>query len=134
MSFLWHFPAGFPGSALPTTLPCDVRTFLEARLSEHPAAAWPAVSNLPPGAIEVNRTRVPSDHIGTVRHVYDVIYIDCEGCETPVAGAMDRETAANLARREASERGAGRIVCPDAVRPSNCVCVVPASEPARSAA
>ena len=29
MSFLWHFPAGFPGSALPTTLPCDVRTFLE---------------------------------------------------------------------------------------------------------
>ena len=27
--FLWHFPAGFPGSALPTTLPCDVRTFLE---------------------------------------------------------------------------------------------------------
>ncbi len=29
MSFLWHFPAGFPGSDLPTTLPCDVRTFLE---------------------------------------------------------------------------------------------------------
>jgi hypothetical protein len=27
--FLWHFPAGFPGSALPTTLPFDVRTFLE---------------------------------------------------------------------------------------------------------
>src|SRR5918997_5233986 len=21
--FLWHCPAGFPGSALPTTLPCD---------------------------------------------------------------------------------------------------------------
>ena len=31
MSFLWHFPAGFPGSALPTTLLCDVRTFLEGR-------------------------------------------------------------------------------------------------------
>ena len=29
MCFLWHCPAGFPGSALPTTLPCDVRTFLE---------------------------------------------------------------------------------------------------------
>ena len=26
--FLWHFPAGHPGSALPTTLPCGVRTFL----------------------------------------------------------------------------------------------------------
>src|SRR3712207_774425 len=26
--FLWHFPAGHPGWALPTTLPCGVRTFL----------------------------------------------------------------------------------------------------------
>jgi len=26
--FLWHFPAGYPGSALPTTLPCGARTFL----------------------------------------------------------------------------------------------------------
>ncbi len=25
-----HFPAGFPGSALPTTLPFDVRTFLDS--------------------------------------------------------------------------------------------------------
>src|SRR5215217_674322 len=31
--FLWHFPAGFPGSDFPTTLPCGVRTFLERRLS-----------------------------------------------------------------------------------------------------
>ena len=29
VSFLWHFPAGFPGWALPTALPCGVRTFLE---------------------------------------------------------------------------------------------------------
>jgi hypothetical protein len=28
--FLWHFPAGRPGSALPTTLPCGARTFLGA--------------------------------------------------------------------------------------------------------
>src|SRR5450755_346452 len=28
--FLWHFPAGHPGSALPTTLPCGARTFLGA--------------------------------------------------------------------------------------------------------
>jgi len=26
--FLWHCPAGRPGSALPTTLPCGARTFL----------------------------------------------------------------------------------------------------------
>jgi len=30
--FLWHFPAGFPGWALPTALPCGVRTFLEGYL------------------------------------------------------------------------------------------------------
>src|SRR5256714_5027873 len=42
--FLWHFPAGFPGSASPTTLPCGVRTFLEDRFSPRPpAAAWPAL-------------------------------------------------------------------------------------------
>ena len=28
--FLWHYPAGHPGSALPTTLPCGARTFLGA--------------------------------------------------------------------------------------------------------
>jgi len=27
--FLWHCPAGHPGSALPTTLPCGARTFLD---------------------------------------------------------------------------------------------------------
>jgi len=27
--FLWHFPAGRPGWALPTTLPCGGRTFLD---------------------------------------------------------------------------------------------------------
>src|SRR4051812_11977412 len=26
--FLWHYPAGHPGSALPTALPCGARTFL----------------------------------------------------------------------------------------------------------
>ncbi len=32
VSFLWHFPAGFPGWELPTTLPFSVRTFLEGYL------------------------------------------------------------------------------------------------------
>jgi hypothetical protein len=27
--FLWHFPSGFPAWALPSSLPCRVRTFLE---------------------------------------------------------------------------------------------------------
>jgi len=31
--FLWHCPAGLPGWALPTTLPCGARTFLDASLS-----------------------------------------------------------------------------------------------------
>jgi hypothetical protein len=39
--FLLHFPAGFPGSALLTTLPCDVRTFLEGDTS---ATAQPAAA------------------------------------------------------------------------------------------
>ena len=39
--FLWHFPAGHPGSALPTTLPCGARTFLTGAGSPG-AAARPA--------------------------------------------------------------------------------------------
>jgi|GEM_PF-6640735 len=39
--FLWHFPADHSGSALPTTLPCGARTFLdrraEARRTRSPA-------------------------------------------------------------------------------------------------
>src|SRR6185437_7047164 len=36
VSFLWHFPAGFPGSDFPTTPPYGVRTFLEGRFSLRP--------------------------------------------------------------------------------------------------
>jgi len=31
--FLWHCPAGHPGWALPTTLPCGARTFLDADMA-----------------------------------------------------------------------------------------------------
>ena len=31
--FLWHFPAGHPGSVLPTTLPCGARTFLAGAMA-----------------------------------------------------------------------------------------------------
>jgi hypothetical protein len=58
--------------------------------------------------------------------MYDVIYIDSDGDETPVAQQMeDRNEAAEVAKHAAAERGAGRMVLPGSVRPCNCVCVVP---------
>jgi hypothetical protein len=61
--------------------------------------------------------------------MYDVIYIDSRGRETAVAVQLDdRSHAADLARRAAAERGAGRMVLPGSSRPSNCVCVVPVPE------
>ena len=61
--------------------------------------------------------------------MYDVIYIDSEGSETPVAQHLDnRKDAALLARTTAAERGAGRMVLPGSVKLPNCVCVVPVVE------
>ena len=58
--------------------------------------------------------------------MYDVIYIDPEGSETPVAQHLDdRKDAAQLARTAAAERGAGRMVLPGSVKLPNCVCVIP---------
>ncbi len=34
--FLWHCPAGRPGSVLPTTVPCGARTFLAAHRAARP--------------------------------------------------------------------------------------------------
>src|SRR6202012_1285620 len=34
--FLWHCPAGHPGSVLPTTLPCGARTFLATHCAARP--------------------------------------------------------------------------------------------------
>ena len=52
VSFLWHWPAGFPEWALPTTLLCGARTFLGGTLSKKGtnAIAWPTrpASMLPP--------------------------------------------------------------------------------------
>jgi hypothetical protein len=39
--FLWHYPAGHPGWALPTTLPCGARTFLGAHPKVRNAVARP---------------------------------------------------------------------------------------------
>jgi hypothetical protein len=62
--------------------------------------------------------------------MYDVIYIDAQGSETPVAQHFDdRKDAAQVARTAAAERGAGRMVLPGSMKPQNCVCVVPVVEP-----
>jgi hypothetical protein len=66
--------------------------------------------------------------------MYDVIYIDAQGSETPVAQHFDdRKDAAQVARTAAAERGAGRMVLPGSVKLPNCVCVVPVAESADAA-
>ena len=58
--------------------------------------------------------------------MYDVIYIDSHGGETPLAQQMpDRKDAAAIAKQEAALRGAGRMVLPGSAKLPNCVCVVP---------
>ena len=66
--------------------------------------------------------------------MYDVIYIDAQGSETPVAQHFDdRKDAAQVARTAAAERGAGRMVLPGSVKLPNCVCVIPVVEQADAA-
>ena len=63
--------------------------------------------------------------------MYDVIYIDAHGSETPVAQHVDdRQEASEVARQAAAERGAGRMVLPGSTKLPNCVCVVPVADEA----
>ena len=57
--------------------------------------------------------------------MYDVIYIDAQGGETPLAHLDDRKDATDVARQEAASRGVGRMILPGSVKLPNCVCVVP---------
>jgi hypothetical protein len=58
--------------------------------------------------------------------MYDVIYIDAHGDETPVAQQLDDRTdAAQVAREAAAQRGVGRMVLPGSSKLPNCVCVIP---------
>ena len=58
--------------------------------------------------------------------MYDVIYIDAHGSETPLVQHVDdRKEATDVARQAAVERGAGRMVLPGSAKLPNCVCVVP---------
>jgi len=58
--------------------------------------------------------------------MYDVIYIDAQGSETPLAQHVDdRGDACRFAREAAAERGAGRAMLPGSTNLRDCVCVVP---------
>ena len=58
--------------------------------------------------------------------MYNVIYIDAQGTETPLAQDLDdRDGACMLAREAAAERGAGRAMLPGSTNLRDCVCVVP---------
>jgi hypothetical protein len=68
----------------------------------------------------------PSASGHTLKGMYDVIYIDAQGAETPLAEHLDdRGDATELAREAAAERNAGRMVLPGSAKLPNCVCVIP---------
>jgi hypothetical protein len=62
--------------------------------------------------------------------MYDVIYINSDGEETPLAQQLkDRKDAAEVAKQAAAERGVGRMVLPGSSKLRNCVCVIPVPLP-----
>jgi hypothetical protein len=68
--------------------------------------------------------------VETKEAMYDVIFIDSHGDETPVAQHLtDRKDAAEVAKRAAAERGVGRMMLPGSAKLPNCVCVVPVPLP-----
>ena len=82
----------------------------------------------------VNTPRTTSALADRLSDMYDVIYIDAHGGETPVAQHLnDRKDAAQLARQAAAERGVGRMMLPGSSKLPNCVCVVPVPAPAEAA-
>jgi hypothetical protein len=70
--------------------------------------------------------RFASDLPNTLGDMYNVVFIDAHGAETPVATHLDdRKDAADVARKAAAERGVGRMVLPGSSKLPNCVCVIP---------
>ena len=66
--------------------------------------------------------------------MYDVIYIDAHGKETPLAQDLDdRDGACAFARREAAERGAGRAMLTGSTNLRDCVCIIPSRSLPRAA-
>jgi hypothetical protein len=70
-----------------------------------------------------------SDPLPNMTSMYNVVFIDAKGAETQLAERLvDRDAAAQIARRSAAERGVGRMVLPGSVKLPNCVCVVPVDD------
>jgi hypothetical protein len=89
------------------------------------AAAWPALERVT-GDQGARRTIVSGPPAKIKKPMYDVIYIDSDGDETPLAQHLaNRSDATNVAKHEAAERGVGRMVLPGSSKLPNCVCVVP---------
>jgi hypothetical protein len=66
--------------------------------------------------------------------MYDIVYIDAQGAETPVARHLDCGAAKDLARKAAAERGAGRMMLTGSrIKPANCVCVIKTRDLPRAA-
>ena len=91
--FLWHFPAGRPGSGLPTTLPCGVRTFLTRPVKHRPGAT----ARLP---------HPPPRH-NTAPAVKDRSDARCR-CTNAAARTRPRASRSRRSRRRPGASGTGR--------------------------
>lgn len=61
--------------------------------------------------------------------MYDVIYVDPQGSETPVAlHLVDKQDAASIARKASAERGCGRMILPGSAKVPDTVYVVPTDD------
>ena len=126
--FLWHFPAGFPGWALPTALPSGVRTFLEGYLprdrvdppailepvSEPRAAAWRGRGN--DEALPASASPHPPPRRRATRRVEVLLaYGEVPRCRRPV-GVGGRSGCSAAAQRSARQLNSE----PQATQPSAC--------------
>ena len=94
--FLWHFPAGHPGLPLATTLPCGVRTFLDAGRTR----AATARSTHPRRSILVAASRYPgTQHPGGRRSRHPAFRCADVVARAAAAGSTGAMTAAALTRR-----------------------------------
>jgi hypothetical protein len=90
--FLWHYPAGHPGSALPTTLPCGARTFLTG----------PRGPARPPGRLTRTKNTVPRAQDGAATATRDG-----NGAKRPVGLSHHPFGIPGVGRGADGGRGAG---------------------------
>ena len=108
--FLWHCPAGHPGWALPTTLPCGARTFLGGS----PRRGRPAGSSVSSLGLVSSRCRVSGRGIRarSARRRCESAAGCAErrqrsrsGCGAADAAADRRDKPGGVARRDAASAG-----------------------------